>query len=84
MSWGTKTVHIHGKPIQIPKLARKKHVELMLREYKVEFPNKENRIGDTSFKKIVKCITNHDTKAKTAVDYVAGVYCTIIWVTFDK
>jgi hypothetical protein len=32
-----------------------------------------DRIGFTSFKRIVKVLTNHDQKANTAVGYVSGL-----------
>lgn len=44
----------------------------MLVDYRLEYPRK-SRIGDSSFRAIVKTTTNEDMKAKTAVDYVAGV-----------
>ena len=44
----------------------------MLHDYPDYFPLKESRIGNTSFKKIVKVLTTQDQKARKAVDYVSG------------
>ena len=44
----------------------------MLRDYIDYFPLKESRIGNTSFKKIVKVLITQDQKARKAVDYVSG------------
>ena len=73
LSWGVKKVYIDGKAINIPKLARKKCISNMVKEYHIEYSHQNERVGDTSFRSIAKAITSHDTKARTSVDYVSGV-----------
>ena len=43
-----------------------------MRDYN-ENCNKADRIGNESFRKLCMAITNHDQKAKQAIDYVAGL-----------
>jgi hypothetical protein len=72
VSWGTNTILLDGKQIDFPRLIRKKLVEYMLRDYMEYFPMKYSRIGNTSFKKVVKALTTQDQKARKAIDYVSG------------
>lgn len=72
LSWGTRKVCINGEEVILPKLARKKCISNMIKEYHLEYDNRSERIGDTAFRSIARAITSHDTKAKTSVDYVAG------------
>ena len=44
----------------------------MLRDFIEMYPDKKDRVGNTSFKKIAKALTSHDQKARKAVDYVSG------------
>jgi hypothetical protein len=72
ISWGTKEVTIDGKTETFPHLIRKKAVRNMARDYLEHYPDVVDRVGLTSFEKIVRTITHHDQKAKEAVDYVSG------------
>ena len=56
--------------------ARKMPPSLMLRRYEEKFPDKKDRVGRTMFMYLVKRLTCHGSKAKTAVDY-----CTLQLVT---
>jgi len=73
LSWGTRKININGKDVVLPRLVRKKVIEYMHKDYTVKYPAKEDRIGSISFKRIAQSITSHDSKATTAVDYVASV-----------
>jgi hypothetical protein len=63
---------LDGKQIDFPRLIRRKLIEYMHRDYVEYFPWRYNRIGQTSFKKVVKALTTQDLKARKAVDYVSG------------
>jgi len=72
ISWGTKKVTINGEDIEIPSLIRKKIILYMYRDYTETVPDGQ-RIGTTSFRKIVEALTAVDQRAKKAVDYVSGM-----------
>jgi len=72
ISWGTKKVIIQGEEVDFPKLVRKRVIEYILRGYNEYYLEREDRIGNSSFKKICKVLTSTDAKAKNAVDYVSG------------
>jgi hypothetical protein len=81
VSWGTKKIILDGHENDFPRLVRREVVverlSIMHAQY---YPEKDDRIGSTSFKKIAKAITCIDQKAKTAVDYVSGI---LLYDNFD-
>jgi hypothetical protein len=62
---------LDGKQIDFPRLIRRKLIAYMLRDYIEYFPMEYSRIGNTSFKKVVKAPPTQDQKARKAVDYVS-------------
>jgi hypothetical protein len=73
ISWGTKKVEIDGAEIDFPKLIRKKVKQQIKRDYMEYYPDQADRLGITSFDKLLKALTATDMKAKAAVDYASGV-----------
>jgi hypothetical protein len=71
--WGTKKIILDGHEIDSPRLVRREVVERLSIMYAEYYPDKHDRIGSTSIKKIAKAITCTYQKAKTAVDYVSGI-----------
>lgn len=80
VSWGTKKIILDGHEIDFPRLVRREVVERLSIMYAEYYPEKDDRIGSTSFKKIAKAITCTDQKAKTAVDYVSNI---LLYDNFD-
>jgi hypothetical protein len=80
MSWGMNKIILDGHDINFPWLVRRVVVERLRMMYAENYPDKHDRIGSTSFKKIAKAITCTDQKAKTAVDYVSGI---LLYDNFD-
>lgn len=52
----------------------------MLRDYLEYYPERVDRIGNSSFKKLAKALSSQDQKAKQAVDYPSGV---LLYDNFD-
>jgi len=52
LSWGTRKVNINGEEVIVPKLARKKCISNMIKEYHIEYDDRSERIGDTAFRTI--------------------------------
>ena len=73
ISRGNRIIMIDDVEEHFPILVRRKIVKNILNDYIDHFPNKENRIGATSFQKIVRSITRKDQHSKKAVDYVSGI-----------
>jgi hypothetical protein len=80
VSWGTKKIILDGHEIDFPRLVRREVVERLSIMHAEYYPDKHDRIGRTSFKKIAKAIMHTDQKAKTAVDYVSGI---LLYDNFD-
>ncbi len=72
ISWGAHTVTIDGEQRSFPDLIRKRTVRVIARDYVEHFPERKDRVGLTSFEKIVRSISYKDQKAVRAVDYVSG------------
>ena len=62
------------------KLVCKKHLELMLQDYIEYYPERVDRIGNSSLKKLAKALSSQDQKAKQAVEYASGV---LLYDNFD-
>lgn len=73
ISWGTKRIELDGCEIDFPKLVRKKIKQQIVRDYVEYYPEQVDRLGNSSFMKLVKALTASDMKAKAAVDYASGV-----------
>ncbi len=72
ISWGAHTVTIDGEQRSFPDLIRKRTVRVIARDYVEHFPERKDRVGLTSFEKIVRSISYKDQKVVQAVDYVSG------------
>jgi hypothetical protein len=74
VSWGTNKIISDGHDMDFRRLVVKEVVERLSMMYAEYYPDKHDWIGSTSFKKIAKATTCTDQKAKTAVDYVSGMF----------
>jgi hypothetical protein len=52
VSWGTKKIILDGHEIDFPRLVRREVVERLSIMYAVYYPEKDDRTGSTSFKKL--------------------------------
>lgn len=59
--------------MEFRKLVRKKHLELMLRDYREYYPERAVRIGNSSIKKVVRELRSQNKNAKKVVNHVLGV-----------
>src|SRR5687768_3728632 len=66
VSWGTKKVILEGMEKDFSWLIKCKNTSVMLTDYISNYPECNQRIGESSFKKLVKCLTHDNQKAKAA------------------
>ena len=77
LSWGTKKIKLSAnEAVILASLARKKLVTALLEEYfalcEREGRSKENRLGETSARKVISLVTNGQKRALSAVNYLLG------------
>lgn len=74
LSWGTKTVGLsRTEKVTLPRMVRRKTDHDIYESYVAQYIEAADRIGRSSFYKIMKAVTSGGERLATAVDYVTGV-----------
>lgn len=74
LSWGVREVHLDAsEKVTLPRLVRRRDIKDMHQSYLATVQPESDRVGRSTFYKLVNHITQSGEKLLAAVDYVTGV-----------
>jgi hypothetical protein len=69
LSWGLKKLTVDGTTHEIPALSRRMSKASLWADHQIEHPDKRERLGEESFRVLMKSLSAKQDKSVNAVDY---------------